>query len=84
MTIYWLDVPALLYPLGQTYLGTWGYWEEVALPGGRALAGNTYGGKIKFQICHLFLYVPKFYCFYIEPNVFVYKITFSYIILKIQ
>ena len=38
------------------------------------LVGGTYmAGKIKFQIWHLFILVPKFYCFYIKPNVFVTK-----------
>ena len=35
--------------------------------------GSTYmAGKIKFQIWHLFILVPKFYCFCIKPSVFVY------------
>ena len=25
----------------------------------------------KFQLWHLFILAPKFYCFYIKPNVFV-------------
>ena len=41
-------------------------------------------GKIKFQIWHLFILLPKFYCFCIKPSVFVYSLSFSYIILKIQ
>ena len=37
------------------------------------LVGGTYmAGKIKFQIWHLFILVPKFYCFCIKPSVFVY------------
>ena len=31
-------------------------------------------GKIKFQIWYLFILVPKFYCFCINPSVFVSKI----------
>ena len=41
-------------------------------------------GKIKFQIWHLFIFFPKFDCLCIKPNVFVYSLSFSYIILKIQ
>ena len=48
---------------------------EGAPPNGIArttLVGGAYiAGKIKIQIWHLFILVPKFYCFCFEPSEFV-------------
>ena len=67
---------ALLYPLGPTYLGTWGHREGVCrLAAARELGSgrqHTYGEKN--QISNLvFIYTcAEILLFFIKPNVFVY------------
>ena len=67
---------ALLYPLEPAYSGTLGHKEGVRrlVAAGELLSGRRHNmaGKIKFQIGHLSILVPKCYCFCIKPSVFVY------------